>query len=72
MYDFHHAYFLCRPGVPKPGVGTPSGVGMVIMWGHKQVMGSVGSLRYRQGMGVQNIQAGGTRHLVKFNGLYSY
>ena len=30
--------------VPKSGVATPSGVGMVNIWGHKLVMGSLGSL----------------------------
>ena len=38
----------CRSnaGVPKPGVATPNGVGMMIKWDCKQVMGSMGSLRY--------------------------
>ena len=50
-----------------PGSGPPSWVGMVNMWGHKQAMGLVRSLRYRQKMCAQNVLAGGTRHHVKFN-----
>ena len=45
----------------------PSGVGMLIMWGRKEVLGSVGSVgsvRYFQGMGAENIRTRGAR-LVK-------
>ena len=58
--EIHH-----RAGVPKPGVGTPCGVGMLIMWGHKEVMGSVGSLIEvppSLGLELRNIQAGITNN----------
>ena len=50
-------------GVPKLGVANPSGVGMIIMWGHNEVMGLVGSLRYRQGMSVRSTLTRGKGHL---------
>ena len=40
-----------RAGVSKSGIATPSGVGMVNIWGHKLVMGSLGSLRYCHDIG---------------------
>ena len=40
-----------KAGVPKSGIGTPSGVGMVNIWGHKLVMESLGSLRYYHDIG---------------------
>ena len=38
------------PGVPKLRLATPSGVGMISMWGRNEAIGSLGSLRYRQGI----------------------
>ena len=38
-----------RAWVSKPGVATPNGVGVIIAWGRKEVIGSVGSLKYRKG-----------------------
>ena len=32
-------------GVPKPGVATSNGVGMITRWGRKEFMGSMGSQR---------------------------
>ena len=36
---------LSNTGLPKPLIATANGVCMMIEWGRKQVMGSVGSLR---------------------------
>ena len=38
---FNQCSFLFISGVSKSGVGTPSGIGMVNIWGHKLVMGSL-------------------------------
>ena len=36
---------------------------MIIMWGRNEVMGSVESLRYRQGMSVQSTLTRGKGHI---------
>ena len=45
-------------GVPKPGVATANGVGVIIRWGRKQV---VGSLRYCHDIG-QRVPTTGPRN----------
>ena len=59
----HNSTHRSRPGVPKSGVATPNGVGMITMWDRNEVMGSVGSLKYRQGMSVQSAQTRGKGHI---------
>ena len=51
------------PGVPKLRVASPSGVGMISMWGRNEAIGSLWSLRYRQGISVQGAQTRGKGHI---------